>query len=79
MKKILYALVLSLLVWDVALADNALFEEETNAYGYADKELITIIENRLSKNIVDILEKPECNNRNLINQAQDTLRPYTND
>lgn len=79
MKKILYALVLSLLVWDVALADNFMFEEETNAYGYADKELITVIENRLSKNIIDTLEKPECNDRNLINQAQEALRPYTNE
>lgn len=79
MKKILYALVLSLLAWNLALAENVVFEEETNAYGYADKELIAVIKNKLSRNIVDTLKKPECNDKNLITQAQEALRPYTNE
>lgn len=85
MKRYLSALVLGLLLWHPAAAqENAApiaedsEETETNAFGYPDKSLVTVIENNIIDKNITVNPKPACNDPRLIQQARETLRPYIN-
>lgn len=49
---------------------------ETNAFGYPDKNLVTIIENTTTDEGAHINPKPDCHNAKLVSEAQAVLQPY---
>ncbi len=84
MKKYLLALVLSLFLCSLALAQEAGApvddedeeEVETNAFGYPDKNLVKVIEAGAEVQMTAVQEKPACDDRRLVVQAQEVLKPY---
>lgn len=79
MKKYLTALVLALVLWTPALAQESGDKDEaveTNAFGYPDKSLVKIIENSDVRGYAPVNPKPECNVPELAAAAREALRPF---
>lgn len=65
-----------------AQEDNTSGENETelNAFGYPDKELITIIESDKATSLKrEVVDMPDCNDAKLFEQLKASLRPYMNE
>ncbi len=86
MKKYLIALLLVTLFTVPAFANkiteetNDFIEDEENinAFGFPDKNVIKIIENKINNKPAKILEKPECSDKILAKMARDAAEPFIN-
>ncbi len=84
-KWLLLSLVLGLLCYPFALSaqedsTDVENEEELNAFGYPDKELVTVIESNETTPIKgESANMPNCNDPKLLEQLKASLVPYLNE
>ena len=83
MKKYLFALLLAScfitpVFADTKIEDTEDDEVELNAFGFPDKSFVKLIETKQLLSSVDVREKPECDNAELIKKAQQAVKPFVN-
>lgn len=80
MKKYLIALLLATcFIQPISANENVNDDEEhLNAFGFPDKSVIKIIENKPSVISVETKEKPECSDKILIEKTKKTAEPFVN-
>lgn len=79
MKRYLTVLIATLFLCQPVWAEETIDEQEeveTNAFGYPEKSLVKIIENKTQPSLVAVNKKPDCSNKLLVEQAKKALMPH---
>lgn len=78
MKKYLIALLLATcFIHPISANENVNDDEEhLNAFGFPDKSFVKLIKNNQIESSVQVREKPDCNDKQLISVAQTTAKPF---